>query len=151
MSKSLGDKRNELSADHISAITKLYGEFTASEYCKIFDNADFGYAKVTVERPERDKNGKPKLDKNGKPKADSSLRDTENVPLKEDIQTYMTREALPHVPDAYVDESKTKVGYEINFTKYFYQYKPLRSLADIRADIFALETETMGFIKEVNE
>lgn len=151
MSKSLGDKRNELSPDHIRDITKLYGEFTATEYCKIFDNTDFGYAKVTVERPERDKNGKPKLDKNGKPKADSSLRDTENIPLKEDIQTYMKREVLPHVPDAYVDETKTKVGYEINFTKYFYQYKPLRSLADIRADIFALETETMGLIKEVIE
>ena len=151
MSKSLGDKRNELSADHIRDITKLYGEFTASDYCKIFDNNDFGYAKVTVERPERDKNGKPKLDKNGNPKADSSLRDTENIPLKEDIQTYMQREVLPHVPDAYVDETKTKVGYEINFTKYFYQYKPLRSLADIRADIFALETETMGLIKEVIE
>lgn len=124
-------------------LPKLYGEFTASDYCKIFDNTDFGYAKVTVERLERDKNGKPK--------ADSSLRDTENIPLKEDIHTYMKREVLPHVPDAYVDETKTKVGYEINFTKYFYQYEPLRSLADFLADIFALETETMGLIKEVIE
>ncbi len=148
MSKSLGDKRNELSEDHITKITQMYGSFQANEYCKIFDNKDFGYYKVTVERPEM-KNGKPVLDKNGKPKADSSLRDTENIPLKEDIQEYMKREVLPHVPDAWVDESKTNIGYEINFTKYFYQYKPLRSLEEIRRDILALEQETEGLIKEV--
>ena len=83
------------------------------------------------------------------PKADSSLRDTENIPLKNDIQAYLKREVLPHVPDAWIDDSKTKIGYELNFTKYFYQYKPLRSLADIRKDIMALEKETLGLIKEV--
>ena len=148
MSKSLGDKRNELSEEHIANITQLYGAFQANEYCKIFDNKDFGYSKVTVERPEM-KNGKPVLDKHGKPKPDSSLRDTENIPLKEDIQAYIKREVLPHVPDAWVDESKTNIGYEINFTKYFYQYKPLRSLDEIRRDILALEQETEGLIKEV--
>lgn len=148
MGKSLGDKRNELSEEHIVKITNLYGAFQANDYCKIFDNKDFGYSKVTVERPEM-KNGKPVLDKNGKPKPDSSLRDTENIPLKEDIQAYMKREVLPHVPDAWVDESKTNVGYEINFSKYFYQYKPLRSLEEIRKDILALEQETEGLIKEV--
>jgi type I restriction enzyme M protein len=148
MSKSLGDKRNELSAQHIADITKMYGEFKDSTYCKIFDNKDFGYSKVTVERPEI-KDGKVVLDKNGKPKADSSLRDTENIPLKEDIQAYIKREVLPHVPDAWVDDSKTNIGYEINFTKYFYQYKPLRSLEEIRKDILALEEETEGLIKEV--
>ena len=81
--------------------------------------------------------------------ADSSLRDAENVPLLDDIQTYFEREVLPHVPDAWIDHSKTKVGYEVNFTKYFYQYKPLRSLADIRADILALEEETDSLIKSV--
>ncbi len=149
MSKSLGDKRNELSEQHIADITRLYGEFKEGDYCKIFDNKDFGYAKVTVERPERNTRGEIKLDKNGKPKADSSLRDTENIPLKEDIQAYLQREVLPHVPDAWVDEAKTNIGYEINFTKYFYQYKPLRSLAEIRADILALEQETDGLIREV--
>lgn len=149
MSKSLGNKRNELAADHISDITKTYGNFTPNSYSKIFDNTDFGYSKVTVERPERDANGNIKLDKNGKAKADSSLRDTENIPFKEDIQAYLKREVLPHVPDAWIDESKTKVGYELNFTKYFYQYKPLRSLADIRKDILALEKETLGLINEV--
>lgn len=149
MSKSLGDKRNELNDRHIADITSMYGDFTENEYCKIFDNADFGYYKVTVERPERNAKGEIKLDKKGSPKADSSLRDTENIPLKEDIQDYMEREVLPHVPDAWVDETKTNIGYEINFTKYFYQYKPLRSLEEIRADILDLEQETDGLIKEV--
>lgn len=148
MSKSLGSKRNELSEEHIHEITKWYGDFEENETCKIFDNSDFGYSKVTVERPLLVK-GKIVKDKNGKPKADSSLRDTENIPLKEDIQAYMKREVLPHVPDAWIDEAKTNVGYEINFTKYFYQYKPLRSLAEIRADILALEQETDGLIKKV--
>lgn len=148
MSKSLGSKRNELSEDHINDITKLYGEFKESDQCKIFDNKDFGYSKVTVERPLM-KNGKVVKDSKGKPKADSSLRDTENIPLKEDIAAYMKREVLPHVPDAWVDESKTYVGYEINFTKYFYEYKPLRSLEEIRNDIFALEGETGGLIKDI--
>jgi len=149
MSKSLGNKRNELSGEHINQITKLYGSFKETADCKIFDNIDFGYNKVTVERPERDEKGKIILDKSKKPKADSSLRDTENIPLKVDIDAYMKAEVLPHVPDAWVDASKTKVGYEINFTKYFYQYKPLRSLQDIKKEILALEHETDGLIKEV--
>jgi type I restriction enzyme M protein len=153
MSKSLGNKRNELSEEHINQITKLYGSFKETADCKIFDNTDFGYSKVTVERPEREAStgsalGKIKLDKNGKPKADSSLRDTENIPLKVDIDSYMKAEVLQHVPDAWVDESKTKVGYEINFTKYFYQYKQLRSLQEIKLEILALEQETDGLIKE---
>ncbi|MNK04809.1 Type I restriction enzyme EcoKI M protein [compost metagenome] len=149
MSKSLGNKRNELAADQIASITETYGDFITNDFSKIFDNKDFGYSKVTVERPERDVKGNIKLDKKGLPKADSSLRDTENIPLKEDIKAYLKREVLPHVPDAWIDESKTKVGYELNFTKYFYQYKPLRSLDDIRKDILALEKETLGLINEV--
>ncbi len=149
MSKSLGDKRNELSEDHIKEITRLYGEFKEGEYSKIFKNIDFGFHKVTVERPERNKKGEIVKDKKGNPKADSSLRDTENIPLTMDIQEYMKKEVLPHVPDAWVDENKTLKGYEINFTKYFYKYQPLRSLEDIRADILALENETDGLIKKV--
>ncbi len=149
MSKSLGDKRNELSDDHIAQITKIYGEFKESEHSKIFDNKAFGYSKVTVERPERDAKGKIIVDKKGNPKPDSSLRDTENIPLTMDIQEYMDKEVLPHVPDAWVDHSKTNIGYEINFTKFFYQYKPLRSLIDIRNDIMAIEQETDGLLKEV--
>ena len=149
MSKSLGDKRNELSEDHIKQITKLYGDLKENEYSKVFDNAEFGYNKVTVERPERDAKGKIITDKHGNPKPDSSLRDTENIPLKENIQAYMKREVLPHVPDVWIDDSKNRVGYEINFTKYFYQYKPLRGLQDIKKDILALEQETDGLIKRV--
>src|SRR5690606_22688498 len=114
----------------------------------IFDNRDFGYYKVTVERPEI-KNGKVVLDKKGNPKPDSALRDTESIPLQDDIPEYIRKEVLPHVPDAWVDEKKTLVGYEINFTKYFYQYKPLRPLAEIRKDILALEKETEGLISSI--
>jgi type I restriction enzyme M protein len=149
MSKSLGDKRNELSTEHIAEITKTYGEFAPNEISKIFDNRDFGYSKVTVERPERDAKGNVKTDKSGKVKADSSLRDTESIPLKEDIKAYIAREVLPHVPDAWVDDTKTKIGYEINFTKYFYQYKALRPLNEIRKDILALEEETIGLINDI--
>ena len=149
MSKSLGNKRNEITKKQIAEITKIYGEFQANEYSKIFDNKAFGYAKVTVERPERNTKGQVVTDKKGNPKPDSSLRDTENIPLTMDIQEYMEKEVLPHVPDAWVDHSKTNIGYEVNFTKYFYQYKPLRSLEDIRKDIMAIEQETDGLLKEV--
>lgn len=148
MSKSLGDKRNELADHHIAEITQLYGNFKETKISKIFDNRDFGYAKLTVERPLYE-NGKVVQDKKGNPKPDSSLRDFENIPLKEDIQSYIQREVLPHVPDAWVDESKTNTGYEINFTKYFYEYKPLRSLEEIRADILALEDETDGLLSKI--
>ena len=148
MSKSLGDKRNELADEHIPEITQLYGSFTETKHCKIFENEDFGYSKVVVERPLYE-DGKKVIDKKGNVKVDTSLRDTENIPLKEDIQQYLKREVLPHVPDAWIDETKTNVGYEINFTKYFYEYKPLRSLAEIRADILALEEKTDGMLKNL--
>lgn len=149
MSKSLGNKRNEISKKQIAEITKIYGDFEPNEFSKIFDNKDFGYAKVTVERPERNAKGEIVTDKKGNPKPDSSLRDTENIPLTMDFHEYMVREVLPHVPDAWIDETKTNIGYEINFTKYFYQYKPLRSLEEIRKDILAIEQETDGLLKEI--
>ena len=149
MSKSLGNKRNEITKKQIAEITEIYGSFKANEYSKIFDNKDFGYAKVTVERPERNTKGEIVTDKKGNPKPDSSLRDTENIPMTMDMQEYMKKEVLPHVPDAWIDDSKTNIGYEVNFTKYFYQYKPLRSLDDIRKDIMAIEQETDGLLKEV--
>ncbi len=148
MSKSLGSKRNELSEEHIKEITEIYGNFEAGNYCKLFDNEDFGYNKITVERPLYE-NGEKVTDKKGNPKPDSKLRDSESIPLKEDIADYMAREVLPHVPDAWIDEKKSLVGYEINFTKYFYEYKPLRSLKDIKADILALESDANGGIKNV--
>ncbi len=149
MLRSLGNKRKEIHDAAITRITEIYGEFKESAHCKIFDNNDFGYSRITVERPKRDEKGNIIKDKKGNPTPDADLRDFENVPLKENIEQYFKREVLPHLPDAWIDHSKTKVGYEINFTKYFYQYKPLRSLADIRKDILALEEETDGMIKQI--
>ncbi|MBL7690597.1 MAG: SAM-dependent DNA methyltransferase [Flavipsychrobacter sp.] len=149
MTRSLGSKRNEISKTQIIEITNLYGAFKESEYVKILPNEFFGYSRITVERPELDKKGKPMTDKKGNKKADAKLRDFENVPLQDNIDNYFKREVLPHVPDAWIDHTKTKIGYEINFTRYFYKYKPLRALTDIRKDILALEKETDGLIKEI--
>jgi type I restriction enzyme M protein len=150
MTKSLGNKRNVISGKQIEDITRIYGDFKESEFCKVFDNQDFGYSRIVVERPLIE-NGKVVLDKKGKPKADASLRDSEDVPLKDNIEEYFKREVLPHVPDAWIDHTKTKIGYEINFTRYFYKYKPLRSLDEIREDILKLEQETDGMIKNILE
>ncbi len=155
MLRSLGNKRKEIGdgkdgkPDQVKAITELYGAFKENDYCKIFDNADFGYSRITVERPKRNEAGDIEKDRKGNPVPDADLRDYENIPLKEDIETYFKREVLPHLPDAWIDHGKTKIGYEINFTKYFYRYKPLRSLEEIRKQILALEKETEGMIAEV--
>jgi type I restriction enzyme M protein len=151
MTRSLGNKRKEIHEEAIKDITKIYTNFENNEYCKIFDNDDFGYRRITIERPRRDENGNTIKDKKGNLVADAELRDYENVPLKEDIQIYFEREVKPHVPDAWIDETKTKIGYEINFTKYFYKYKPLRSLDTIRREILELEKETEGMINKILE
>jgi type I restriction enzyme M protein len=144
MRKSLGSKRKELSDDHITEITRLFGQFIETSEGKkpisrIFKNSDFGYRTITVERPLKDENGKIILGEKGKlkgkPQPDSSLRDTENVPLNEDVETYFKREVLPHAPDAWIDHDKTKVGYEIPFNRHFYVFEPPRELAEIDADL----------------
>lgn len=149
MSKSLGNKRNEISDEQIKQITKLYDGFKVGEYVKIFDNDHFGYWQVTIERPVKNAKGEVELDKNGKAKADSSLRDTEIIPLNENIDDYFLKEVQPHVPDAWMDRDKDKKGYEINFTKYFYKFQPLRSLEEIRNDILKLEQESEGLLNEI--
>jgi type I restriction enzyme M protein len=252
MRKSLGNKRNEIGdgsngkPDQIADITRLYGEFREGEHVKIFDNADFGYRRITVERPlklnfvvnderlarvqgtspfvglatskkrkdtkaaeteiaegrrlqegilkalrtlesegivknreefgarmkeafkkvgvavptalfraiqmalsERDETADVCMDSKGNPEPDPELRDYENIPLKEDIGEYMAREVLPHVPDAWVDESKTKVGYEINFNRYFYKYNPPRSLEEIEGELKQIEKEIADMLAEV--
>jgi type I restriction enzyme M protein len=160
MRKSLGNKRKEFRGEHINQITDIFITFEEGQYSKIFDNQDFGFTKVTVERPLRDENltGLQDLsgleapivkDKNGQPKPDTSLRDYEKIPLKDDVEEYFKREVLPHVPDSWMDRSRDKVGYEISFTKYFYEYQPLRSLEEIKADILALEAETEGLLGEI--
>src|SRR6266566_688776 len=149
MSRNLGDKRNEISDEQIKKITKIYDDFEKGEHTKIFDNDDFGYWQVTIERPLRDDKGNVELDKKGNPKPDASLRDTEIIPLKENIDEYFQKEVLPYVPDAWLDRSKDKKGYEIKFTKYFYIFQSLRSLEEIRNDILELEKETEGLLKKV--
>jgi len=246
MRKSLGQKRNEIGDEHCAQITRLHGAFQEGEHVKIFDNEDFGYQRITVERPlrlnfavtderleqvkqarqfsnlatskkrkdsaaaqkevaegqrqqaailaaletlrpqgvvknreafaalmtqtlmgaglsvpsalfkailmalgERDDSADVCRDKKGNPEPDPELRDYENVPLKEEIGDYMAREVLPHVPDAWVNEGKTKIGYEINFNRYFYQYTPPRPLEEIEADLQQIEEEIAGLLAEV--
>ena len=246
MRKSLATSARSCREEHIDEIVRLYGEFAEDEQVKIFDNEDFGFRRITVERPlrlnfqasperierlkdetafqnlapveeegdgrraggrgradaagrdprgARDARRRPALEeprrssrtaldaalkagragrpprsarrscrpsserdetrrdlhatRTGNPEPDADLRDYENVPLKEDIQTYFEREVLPHVPDAWIDETKTKVGYEIPFTRHFYMYKPPRPLAEIEAEIRTLEDEIQGMLGEV--
>ena len=245
MRKSLGNKRNEIGNAQRDEITRLYGQFQEGEHVRIFDTADFGYRRITVERPlrlsfaisekrlsrvekaepfaalaaskkrkdtaaaeaeaaegrrqqqsilaalrplsshglvknreqfaalmtaafmqagvsvpaplfkailmalaERDETADVCTDRKGQPEPDPELRDHENVPLKEDVPGYLAREVLPHVPDAWVDESKTKVGYEINFNRYFYQYTPPRPLEEIEADLRQVEAEIAAMLAE---
>jgi len=246
MRKSLGNKRNEITVEQIKEITRIYGEFKENEYCKIFDNEDFGYQKIVVERPlrlnfqvteerinnlynetafkklaeskkkgaaglkeieegkklqqqiieilktmdssilyknrdaftkalrkafkdsdikldsallkailsalsEKDETADICVDSKGNPEPDPDLRDTENVPLKEDIHEYFEREVKPHVPDAWIDESKTKIGYEIPFTRHFYKYQPLRPSEEIMKEIKELEQSILEKLKKVIE
>jgi len=155
MRKSLGSKRKELSPDHIEDITRLFGKFKTSTrhgvpISRIFKNTDFGYRAITVERPERDAKGKvvmaTKGKGKGKPMPDSSLRDTENVPLSEDTNTYFKREVLPHAPDAWIDHEKTKVGYEIPFNRHFYVFQPPRPLGEIDAELKACTDRILTMI-----
>lgn len=146
--KALGNKRNDIPEKYIEEITQIYGDFKESDISQIYENADFGYTKITVERPQKDEDGNLVL-KKGKPVADTSLRDTENVPLKEDINAYFEREVLPFAPDAWIDEKKSKVGYEIPFTRYFYKYEAPRPSEEIMAEIMELEKELSGSLEEV--
>jgi type I restriction enzyme M protein len=136
---SLGNKRNKIESFHISKLVELYSNFKENEFCKIFSNDDFGYYQITIEQPEYDKKGKPVKDKNGNIKSDSKKRDKENIPLKEDIESYFQKEVLPNVPDAWIDYDKTRIGYEINFSKYFYVFHGLRSSFEIKEEIKVLE------------
>ena len=244
MRKSLGNKRNEITEEQIKEITRIYGEFKENEYCKIFDNEDFGYQKIVVERPlrlnfqvteerinnlynetafnnlakskkkgaaglkeieegkkiqqqiietlrtmdstilyknrdeftkvlkkafkdsgikldsallkailsalsEKDETADICVDSKGNPEPDPDLRDTENVPLKEDIHEYFEREVKPYVPDAWIDETKTKIGYEIPFTRHFYKYQPLRPSEEIMKEIRELEQSILEKLKKV--
>jgi type I restriction enzyme M protein len=156
MRKSLGSKRKELSEEHIAEITRLFGGFVETEadgkpISRIFSNGAFGYRTITVERPLRDEQGKIILGSKGKLKGkqqpDSALRDTENVPLNEDVDVYFKREVLPHAPDAWIDHEKTKVGYEIPFNRHFYVFQPPRELAVIDTDLKLCTDRILVMIK----
>ena len=160
MRKSLGSKRKELGEAHIAEITRLFGEFIEAErngkpISRIFRNQDFGYTTITVERPLRDEAGKVVLGQKGKqkglPQPDSSLRDTENVPLGQDIRAYFEREVLPHAPDAWIDEAKSKVGYEIPFNRHFYVFEPPRPLEVIDAELKEVSARIMRMLGELAE
>ncbi len=148
--KSIGTKRNDITDLCRELIVKAYGFFENCAvygdkegiYCesKIFETVEFGYNRIVVERPLRDENGEIIL-KKGKPVADASLRDTENVPLVQDIDRYFEREVLPYAEDAWIDKKKTKVGYEIPMTRYFYKYQAPEKVEDIVARIHALEAD----------
>jgi len=148
MKKSLGDKRKEITSEQTESLIQTYKNFEENEFSKIFDNEFFGYTKVTIEQPLVE-NGKMVLKKDGNPKPNTKLRDSERIPLTDDIEKYFNREVEPHLPGSWMDREKDKVGYEINFTKYFYQYKPLRSLRNITSDLLELEKESEGIFKEI--
>ena len=155
--KSIGTKRNDITDYCRDMIVKAYGEFEngiygekTGIYCesRIFENAEFGYSKIVVERPLRDDNGEIVL-KKGKPVADATLRDSENIPLTEDIQAYFEREVKPYAPDAWIDEKKTKIGYEIPMTRYFYEYQKPENSESILERIIGLENEISQSLKNL--
>ena len=156
--KSIGTKRNDITDACRELIVTAYGEFANGKvygdkngiYCesKVFESVEFGYNKIVVERPQRDEAGNIIL-KRGKPVPDTSLRDTENVPLVQDIDAYFAQEVLPYAPDAWIDHSKTKVGYEIPMTRYFYEYQAPEAVEDIVARITALEQDISAGLAEL--
>jgi len=174
MPKSLGDKRKRISDDQVAEIVRLYGDFTEGDRVKIFPNESFGFQRITVERPLLDDDGQTVTDRKGAPKPDTSLRDQENVPLPDGtpdwdeadegaakrladpahravVDAYVEAEIHPWVPDAWVDHTKTKIGYEIPLTRHFYKYVPPRPLEEIDAELKALEAEVQRLLAEVTE
>ena len=155
--KSIGTKRNDITDRCRNLIVRAYVEFDNDVYgdrngvyceSKIFESIEFGYSKIVVERPQRDENGAVVM-KKGKPVADTSLRDTENVPLSEDIDEYFAREVLPYAPDAWIDKAKTKTGYEIPMTRYFYEYQKPEDSDSILRRIIALESEISASLQNL--
>ena len=174
MPKSLGEKRKRISETQIDEIVALYGDFAEGERVQILPNERFGFQRVTVERPLVDEDGRPVTDRNGNPKPDTKLRDQENVPLpigtpvwdhsdegarrrladdthRKVVDEYVAAEVLPWVAGAWVDHSKTKIGYEIPLTRHFYRYTPPRPVAEIDAEIKALEARIQELLAEVTE
>jgi len=148
MQKNLGDKGKYITDDQIEKLFNIYQNNEENDISKIYQNSYFGYTKITVEQPLIE-NGNPKKDSKGNLKPDTSKRDTERVSLLESVEGYFEQEVRPHLPESWVDRSKDKVGYEINFTKYFYKFIPLRSLNDITNDLKILEAEIQKLSLEI--
>ena len=156
--KSIGTKRNDITDLCRDLIDKAYGEFRDKAvygdpdgiHCesRVFTNETFGYRKIVVERPKRDEKGEV-IRKKGKPVADSALRDTENVPLAEDVESYFEREVKPYAPDAWIDKSKTQVGYEIPMTRYFYKYQAPEKSSEIAARLHTLESDIQSALADL--
>ena len=138
--KSLGNKRKFIDDENRRKIVGVYNAFEETDISKIFDSEDFGYTKVTIERPLYDENGEKVL-KKGVVQQDTSRRDYEIIPLKRDVDEYFKTEVLPYVSDAYMDRSKDKIGYEMPFLQYFYKYNKPESVDSIKKRITALEQD----------
>ena len=156
--KPIGNKRNEFTDECLYLIAQAYNDFKDGRYVdstnglevevKIKDNEDFKYRKVVVERPITDENGKPIL-KKGKPQADSTKRDTESIPWKEEVEAYMKKNVYPYAPDAWIDEKKTKIGYEIPFTREFYKYVAPRKSDEIYASLQELDRQEQELMAKI--
>lgn len=152
MKKSLGSKRKFISDTQRQQLIETYKNFEPNAHSKVFENGFFGYTKVTIEQPATDDQGNVLINnKTQEAKPDGKLRDYERIPLGTDIDAYFEREVKPHLPAAWMDRAKDKTGYEINFTKYFYEFKPLRNLKEITDDLLKLEQESDGLFQQIIE
>lgn len=149
--KNLGEKNCEFTPEINEQILRAYMDFEETPISKIFDNSEFGYWEITVDRPKRDEQGVIVKNKQGKIEIDKTLRDKEQVPLTYEggIETFVRNEILPYTPDAIVNTDDYVIGYELSFTKYFYKPKQLRTLDEIRADIRAIEESTKGLLNQI--
>lgn len=151
MKKSLGSKRKYITDEHRNELFSIYERFEDGEFSRVYPNEFFGYTKITIEQPLLNENGEVITDRSENPKPDTSKRDYERVPLMEDIEEYYEREVKPHLPHSWIDWDKSKVGYEINFTKYFYKYQPLRSVEEITDELMKLEEESEHLFNRIVE
>ena len=140
LKRNLGNKNREIDSKGYTKIIETYEKFEENEFSKIFENKFFGFTKITIEQPLK-KNGIIVKDKKGNLKPDSKLRDFERVPLNQDIKLYFEKEVKPHLPESWIDFDKSKVGYEINFNKYFYNFSPLRNSHEILKEIEEIESQ----------
>lgn len=163
MRKKLGDKGRELTEKNRADIVQIYADYVETEHCKIVPIDEFAYWSITVERPQRNDDGEIITNTRGKKQPDSSLRDTERVPFtyngntradagrEATIQAYFDAEVKPYVPDAWIDEKKTKIGYEIPFTRFFYRYQPPRPLEEIDTELHQVTQEILALLNEVTK